>query len=152
MISRDFLFTRTHQSLDERQKQFCANLRLDIKRQLLGHRKADPHICITRDIQIDTYEQLFGTQTKRRFLRNSDLNDVLGTSWMERFNKNRECCYVITGTATISLHRHRPVSEFNSTGKETVSYAGYFVKFEFVRGDATEAEVTGKSSDLPWRQ
>ncbi|XP_038062432.1 uncharacterized protein LOC119732925 [Patiria miniata] len=69
----------TPSSLDDGQKLFCANLRLDIKRNLLGKRKADPHISITRDIQFDVYEHFFGTQNKIRYPTNSELNDVLGT-------------------------------------------------------------------------
>lgn len=68
---------------------------------------------------------------------------------MERINGREDCCYVVPGTATVSLHHHRPLIEFDIAGRETLLDAGYFLKFQCVRGDATEEEV--KSNNCPWK-
>ena len=71
---------------------------------------------------------------------------------MERFNNSHECCYVIQGTATLSLQKHRPICEFDNTGKEIINCLGHFVKFQFVRGDATEQNVKDQGPDnFSWR-
>ena len=143
----------TSTSLPDRQHLFCANLRLDIKRQLRCRRKEDPQTIIVQDIQLDVYNKLFGTRHRKiKYSKNSELNNILGKSWMERFNNSHECCYVIQGTATISLHKHRPICEFDSTGKEIINCLGHFVKFQFVRGDATEQNVKDQGPDnFSWR-
>lgn len=67
----------------------------------------------------------------------------------ENTKKKRDFCYVVNGTASVSVYKHMPLIEFDLEGQEVYRDGGYFLKFHCVRGDATEEDLNKRK--FPWR-
>ena len=135
-------------SLQKRLNGFNERIYREIKRRLFSGRKDDAEIRIEIPIDVDVFNESFGSCTSftpRRgkeiyAIDNNDILDVFfGLNWNERIiNEQGDFAYVVPKTVKFWLTKRKPIIEFKLMGNKYIKTEiddGYQVVFTFVRGD-----------------